>query len=490
MNKNIKSPLNRRQFLQRSALGLASVSLLPATEVFGETSNMPRNMVIYMSDEHNPKFSSAQGHPFIETPNMERMAAQGTLYENCYCPSPLCRPSRSAFMSGKWAHQNQCYNNCNVFDYDYPSYGAVLQEQGVHSAYFGKMDVYRKSDQLGFSTMQRAGDRGKPGDINQQRHPLQIRENARGRAKGYGPRKDPYKGDTTTVEKALDWLKTEASALEEAFVLVVNSSNPHFPHYTTQELWDRYPQGGDLPAYGRDAASANQPYARDLRDHFEADYFNEEDTRGLRRGYLGCVSYVDSLIGKFLDTLEETGLNENTVFAYTSDHGEMLGKFGMWWKCSLYEDSARVPLYVTGPGFEGSQRVKTPVSTMDLQASMFTVTQTKRPKDWVGAPLQSIALDDPDHIAFAEYHGHGTRGSGYMVRQDDWKLIHCAEAPHQLFNLAEDPEELTNLAQDKKDKRKTLQDALYSICDPDKEHQRAEAVVRKELAAIANQQAG
>ena len=111
-------------------------------------------------------------------------------------------------------------------------------------------------------------------------------------------------------------------------------------------------------------ASAQHPFALALRQHFETADISEAATRGLRRGYLGCVTEVDRQLGRILDALERTGLAENTVVAYTSDHGEMLGKFGMWWKCSLYEDSTRVPLIVAGPGFTAGARVKTPVSTL------------------------------------------------------------------------------------------------------------------------------
>jgi choline-sulfatase len=125
--------------------------------------------------------------------------------------------------------------------------------------------------------------------------------------------------------------------------MTVNIVKPHFPEFVTQELWDMYPRGGDLPPDGPDQPSAQHPYALALRRFFETDEMPESGIRGLRRGYLGCVTYADRQLGKLLDVLEGTRLLENTIVAYTADHGEMLGKFGMWWKCSLYEDSAREP---------------------------------------------------------------------------------------------------------------------------------------------------
>ena len=112
------------------------------------------NAIMLMSDEHNPFFSSVYGHPFIQTPNMERLAQAGTLYQNAYCPSPLCLPSRAAFMAGQRVHTLQTYNNCILdLNPNYQSYGAALAEQGIHSTHIGKTDVYDKSANLGFSEM-------------------------------------------------------------------------------------------------------------------------------------------------------------------------------------------------------------------------------------------------------------------------------------------------------------------------------------------------
>ncbi|MCC2687030.1 MAG: hypothetical protein K0R75_3929, partial [Paenibacillaceae bacterium] len=92
------------------------------------------NMIILMSDEHNPFYSSVYGHPFIQTPNMQRLAAMGTVYRNTYSPSPLCLPCRSAFMAGRRVHEIETYSNCNVnLNPNFPSYGKVLSDQGVHT---------------------------------------------------------------------------------------------------------------------------------------------------------------------------------------------------------------------------------------------------------------------------------------------------------------------------------------------------------------------
>jgi choline-sulfatase len=196
---------------------------------------------------------------------------------------------------------------------------------------------------------------------------------------------------------------------------------------------------------------------------------------------------VDRQLGRLLDALEATGLRENTLVIYTSDHGEMLGKFGMWWKCSLYEDSVRVPLIVAGPGFAAGKRVKTPVDLLDVQATLFQATGAERPAAWMGTPLQNIRPHDAHRVIFAEYHGHGTRASAFMVRRGRWKFIYYCAAPHQLFDLEADPHELHNLATERPDQVRELEAELRRFCDPEQENERAEMFIRRQLEAVRRQ---
>lgn len=467
--------MTRREFT--GALGALTLgAALGARGQEPRTTSPRHNVVMLMSDEHNPFISSLQGHEAVVTPHMERLARQGTLFEDCYCPSPLCVPSRSSFLSGLRVHEHHMYSNCNAMSFEYPSYAQVLGEQGVHTVHMGKMDVYRPTSQLGFSEVFFPGDRKKPGDINFVRRPLSIRSDGASRADGFGPRDgNPFQHDDEIMDAALEWLATRPQHITVPWTLSVCIGKPHFPHYVTPELWDMYPKGGDLPRYGADEASARHPYAQDLRAHFQTDAFSEEQVRGLRRGYLGCVTYVDRQIGRLLDAFERHNLAEDTVFIYTSDHGEMLGKFGMWWKCSLYEDSARVPLLVAGPGFDRGARVQTPVDLMDVQATLFSATSSRRPETWAGEPLQGMPRRDMQRVVFSEYHGHGTRSGAFLIRKGDWKLIYCMEAPHFLFNLAEDPEELRNLAEAAPEKRRELEEELRAICHPEDANREAHA---------------
>jgi choline-sulfatase len=477
--------MRRRQFLAVAGSLLATARGAPLAAAAGEAPG-PCNVVVLVSDEHNPRYTQPYGHPRVQTPHLLRLAARGTVYENMYCASPLCMPSRSAFMSGLRCFESQVYSNCSVIQHDYPAYGAVLRAQGVHTVHMGKTDVYRPTAELGFSEFAHPKDRGGPGDTVIGRNPVPVRKDGAQRANEWGPKDgNPWADDDAVVDTAVHWLRTRPQALDRPFTLCVNVVAPHFPVYATRALWEKYADAEDLPAYGMSEASAQHAYAREHRRHFQTEGFTEAQIRGLRRGYLACVDYVDSLVGRLLDVLDETGLSKNTVFAYTSDHGEMLGHFGMWWKCSLYEDAARVPLIVAGPGFAPGARASTPVNTLDVQAALFHATRRERPAHWHGEPLQRLALNDTDRILFGEYHGHAAPGSAFFVRQAEWKYLWYAGAPAQLFNLAEDPFERNNLAEAAPDRRARLHDALRAICDPENENRRADEMIARQLARIS-----
>lgn len=392
-------------------------------------------------------------------------------------------------MAGKWVHQVQAYNNSNInLPPNFPSWGAVLAQQGIHTAFVGKVDVYDQPQNLGFSDMMLPGDRKLPGDTNQRRNPMAIRPDGANRANGYGPRDIAGAKDLQIVDKAIDWLTNKASDLDIPWVLAVNISNPHFPHLVTQDLWDLYPDGGDLPTHGLTCESAQHPYAQNLRTHFQTEGFTEEQVCGLRRGYLGCVTFVDRQIGRLLEALKQNGFYDNTNFIYTSDHGEMLGKFGMWWKCSLYEDSVRVPCIASGPDFESGQTVTTPISLLDVQATLFHSAGAERPNDWHGLPLQNIPTNDPNRPVFAEYHGHGNTASTYMIRKGQWKYIHYIDGPDQLFDLNTDPDELNNIINAHPNIVSDLSADLHNVCDPQTESDRAEAFAEAQLEVIKNHQ--
>lgn len=441
------------------------------------------NVVLFISDEHNPRYSSVYGHPFIQTPNVERLARQGTVYQNAYCPSPLCVPSRSAFMSGYWPHEIQRYNNCKVIEGRYPGYGQVLADQGVHTAYIGSAsNLYRDPRGLGFTELLLATVTQRSLNPNAVRRPGQASPAPKTEAP-HGPEADRYQEDVGFVDRAVDWLQRTAPGLDSPWTVTVNVHPPHPPWTADPAYWQMYDGRGDLPPHDVEQPSAQHAYAADLRARSRWDY-SPELARDLRQGYYAAVSYVDHELGRVLDAVEAAGLADDTVVCYTTDHGEMLGKFGIWGKCSLYEDSVRVPLVAAGPGFSSDTRVSTPVSTLDLQAALFHAVDAQRPGAWHGQPLQTLPTHDPERAVFAEYHGPGPRAGGFMIRRGDWKLLYNIDAEHQLFDLREDPEELDNRWPHRPDVAAALERELRQVCDPEGVHEGACDFQQRQLDTI------
>ncbi len=236
-----------------------------------------------VSDEHNPFCSSPYGLRRVHTPNMARLAAEGATFQDAYCPSPLCLPSRSAFLSGLPVHRLQPYNNSNtLLDASPPTFGQAIRASGFHSVFMGKTDIYKPGSEMGFAVTAVLRDRRLPADVNFVRTPLAIRKGASKRADGYGVRPAAHDEDPEVAEAAERWLREQAPGRGAPWVLVANVVAPHFPHVTTQEVWDLYEDAADLPAFGLEQESARHPHAQDLRAHFETHLFIEEQARGLR----------------------------------------------------------------------------------------------------------------------------------------------------------------------------------------------------------------
>jgi choline-sulfatase len=180
----------------------------------------------------------------------------------------------------------------------------------------------------------------------------------------------------------------------------------------------------------------------------------DDQVRAARRAYYGAVSYVDDKIGRLVEVLRQTGQLDNTVVIVTSDHGDMLGERGLWYKMSLYEGAVRVPLVVSAPTRFAPRRVATPVSTMDLLPTLVGLgcdrDETPVVGDLDGSSLLPLCAgeDDDRDLLVAEYLAEGAIAPIVMLRRGAIKLVHCPADPDQLYDLDRDPLERVNLVDD------------------------------------------
>jgi len=242
---------------------------------------------------------------------------------------------------------------------------------------------------------------------------------------------------------------------ERPFCYVVSFSHPHDPFTISGKWWDLYrDEDIPMPATGLTEALLH-PHERRLREvcAMNAAEISEDHVRAARRAYYGAISYVDDHTSRLIGLLRDTGRLDSTVVILTSDHGEMLGERGVWYKMSFYEGAARVPLIVRAPALFPPGRVPAAVSTMDLLPTLVGLAHDGDLSGVVG-PLDGRSLlphlsggPDRDEVA-AEYLAEGAIAPIVMIRRGRLKFIHSPADPDQLFDLAADPHERANLAGD------------------------------------------
>ena len=420
------------------------------------------NLLVIMSDEHNPKVMGHAGHPVIATPSLDALAAQGTRFDAAYTPSPICVPARGAFATGQPVHRSKCWDNAIAYDGTMPSWHRVLRDRGHHVASIGKLHFQGHAGQdYGFTEMILPMQiTNGTGDVTLLiRDPDDVRETAARKLLAQaGPGESEYTlYDRRVAAAAQVWLReTATKPHDKPWVLFVSMVAPHFPLTAPPEHFYRYadaalprPKLWDASAAERLPHQALRNYAR-RSDHYR-HFRGDADLQRAQAGYFGLVSFMDEHVGKILTALREAGLAESTRVVYTSDHGDNLGVRGLWGKCTMYEESARIPMIMAGPGVPQAAACRTPVTLVDLSATILDAVGARDAIDELGLPgasLLDLAPAPPqDRAALSQLHTNTPDGF-YMLRTLRHKYVHYVNAPPQLFDLEADPEELHDLAGD------------------------------------------
>lgn len=415
----------------------------------------PTNLLFILSDQHNRNVLGCYGDPMVQTPHLDRLAAQGTRFTNAYTNCPICVPARASLATGQYVHQIGYWDNGIPYDGRVPSWHHRLREQGHTIDVIGKLHFRSQEDDNGFTReIQPLHVVDGIGDVLGC-----IRDNPPFRDKRSGvleagPGDSTYlRYDVSNADQAVAWL-AHPPAGDKPWALFVSFVCPHPPYTAPPDLFSHYADVDiPLPPQWRVEEWPQHPAMVYFRRFFGLETPCDEATvRRLLAAYYGVVTHLDRQIGRVLEALEAQGLAEKTRIIYTSDHGEALGARGMFGKFTMYEESAAVPLILAGPGAPIGHVCATPVSLVDCFPTVLeAVGAQPRPEDarLPGASLWDIARQpDQERTVFSEYHALGSRNGIYMLRNRQYKYVHYLGDPPQLFDLLADPEERLDLAPD------------------------------------------
>ena len=406
-----------------------------------------RNILTIMSDQHRGTILGAMGDPRVRTPNLDRLAGKGCLFENAYTNSPICGPSRASMITGRYPSEIQCYGNATVYTGEPDSIAHHLKRHGCAAYDIGRMDFKVGCDH-GFDA-QFEGPRKVPAIAEFFRTPA---------VKRLDPGRKKMLNIELTEDRpcrhehvACDWLNEHRE--DEGWFLFLNFLAPHSPFRVPRIYYDLYdPERFDLPVGFNESPESQHPALRAQRRSWNMlEDSTEEETRRRRAGYYAMISWLDDALGLVFDALRRSGLEENTLVIYTSDHGENAGDRGLWGKANFYDSAGRIPMILAGPGVEKGSRIATPVSLIDLAPTISDGLSAPADPQWRGASLLPMARgDEGDHPGrvFGEYHGPGAECGHSMIRDGRFKYIHYTAFEPQLFDLEADPDEEVNLASD------------------------------------------
>ncbi len=425
------------------------------------------NILILMVDQLNGTLFPDGPADWLHAPNLKKLAERSTRFANAYTASPLCAPGRASFMSGQLPSRTGVYDNAAEFRSDIPTYAHHLRRAGYYTCLSGKMHFVGPDQLHGFedrlTTDIYPADFGWTPDYRKPGERIDWWYHNMGSVTGAGVAEisNQMEYDDEVAYNAKAKLYDLARGKDERpWCVTVSFTHPHDPYVARRKYWDLYEDCEHLLPEVADLGYDNQdPHSKRIFDANDWHSFDitEEDIRKSRRAYFANISYLDDKIGEILEVLETT--RQEAIILFVSDHGDMLGERGLWFKMTFFEGSSRVPLMISAPDLPVG-RIDTPVSTIDVTPTLGALA---------GVDMAEIApwTDGSDLVPLAkgaertgpvamEYAAEASYAPLVSLRYGKWKYNRCALDPDQLFDLEADPHELENLA-DKPEHAGTLQ---------------------------------
>jgi len=417
------------------------------------------NILIIMVDQLNGTFFPDGPADWLHAPNLKALAARSTRFANAYTASPLCAPGRASFMSGLLPSRTGVYDNAAEFASSIPTYAHHLRREGYQTCLSGKMHFVGPDQLHGFeerlTTDIYPPDFGWTPDYRKPGERIDWWYHNMGSVTGAGVAEitNQMEYDDEVCYHAVRKIHDLARGHDDRpWCLTVSFTHPHDPYVARKKYWDLYedcthllPEVGPIPYEDQDAHSQRILDAND-RDNFD---ITEEHVTRARRAYFANISYLDDKIGEVLQTLKDT--RQEATIIFVSDHGDMLGERGLWFKMSFYEGSARVPLMISSTQMEPGLNT-TPVSNIDVTPTLCDLAGIDMSEiaPWTtGESLVPLGKGGTRDAPVAmEYAAEGSYAPLVSLRYGKWKYTRCLLDPDQLFDLEADPHERRNLAEE------------------------------------------
>ena len=430
-----------------------------------QQDNRP-NIVFILCDDLRWDCMSCAGHPYLKTPNIDRLANEGVRFKNAFCTTSLCSPSRASILSGLYAHTHKVMDNFTEFPANLPSFPARLHEEGYETAYIGKWHMGENNDEK------------RPG--------FDYFVSHKGQGKYYGTefnidgKRQVINGYYTHIvtDFAIDWIKRPRN---KPFLLMLGHKAPHsfyIPEPKYSNVFDnveiKYPDTAfnleGKPQWIKDRLTTWHGIYGPLfewRKNFpDTSPEGVKDFAAMTRAYWGTILSVDDSVGRIYDTLKQLGILENTIIVFMGDNGLLNGEHGMVDKRTMHEPSIRIPLIIRYPGLTPTNNPKVieqMVLTVDIAPTILELCNAKPLRNIHGkSVVKLVQKGDPKWRTSFFYEYNYEKQFPYTpnvrgVRTDEWKYMHY---PHgdgkpdrhlaELYNLKEDPEERFNLINDPK----------------------------------------
>lgn len=453
--------IDRRQLLRQGVLGLAGLALP------GAQAKKP-NILFFAVDDLRPEMG-CYGSTLVKSPNIDRLAKQGMVFERAYCQQAVCSPSRTSLLTGARPDTTKVWDLVTHFRAAMPNVVALPQlfkqngyfVQGMGKIFHGGYDdapswsvPWQTPDAPAYAVKMTAAvqDTGKNNQPNRKNGP----------AYEAGDVADNFYKDGKVADLAVSTLKT-LKAKAEPFFLAVGFSKPHLPFVSPKKYWDLYDPAkiklAANPYHPKDAPDYALTSSGELRNYTGMPAQGpvpDEQARTLKHGYYAAISYTDAQIGKVLDELDRQGLRQNTIIVLWGDHGWKLGEHGEWCKHSNFENDANAPLLLSVPGAKtAGQHSRALVEFVDIYPTLADLAGLPKPAHLEGTSFKPL-LDDPKRpwkkAVFSQYP-RGKKLMGYSMRTDRYRFTvwvdrqdHAKVDAIELYDHQTDPQENTNVA--------------------------------------------